>query len=637
MKFTLASKSPRRRELLKRVIDDFEIVYPDIDEKKIEEEDPVGFAVKAAELKAKNVGEKYPDCAVIAADTVVSRQGEIIGKPRNYKEAFEILKSLSGTEHKVITGIAIYKKDENKLLTGYEISYVKFKNLADEEIRKYLDENEYQDKAGGYAVQEIGDKFVEKIKGSYENVVGLPVKRLKRMIEEFKIPEIEVEVEDIAFPNNFAVGKKENFVIFIPGATYKDRVKARIKRGKKNFSYGEVVEILKPSPFRTTPVCPHFGKCGGCCFQNLKYEKQLELKFNYIVKTLEKIGEIDIKKVGIQPIIPSPDIYYYRNKMEFAFGGKEEIYTGLRERNSPFEKYRWNVVPVEKCLIFSPLYEKISPLIIEFAKKTSLPSYDPYTKKGYFRHLILREGKNTKEAMAILVTKSGKDLDFTSLIEKINDVAPEIKSFYWVENDQLSDVVSFEKKHHIFGKSIIEEKINNFIFKISPSSFFQPNSKGIEVLYSKIQENIEEGKRILGLYCGTGAIEVSIAEKSREVVGIDSEEVNISVAVENCQNNNITNCKFYCGRVEKILGKKELGDFDIVIVDPPRSGLTTKAIRKIVKMEIPEFIYVSCNVSTFSRDINLLKENGYKLEKLYPFDLFPHTPHMELLGILKKG
>lgn len=134
MKFILASKSPRRRELLKRVIDDFEIVYPDIDEKKIEEEDPVDFAVKAAELKAKNVGEKYSDCIVIAADTVVSHQGEIIGKPVNYKEAFEILKSLSGTEHKVITGIAIYKKDENKLLTGYEISYVKFKNLADEEI-----------------------------------------------------------------------------------------------------------------------------------------------------------------------------------------------------------------------------------------------------------------------------------------------------------------------------------------------------------------------------------------------------------------------------------------------------------------------------------------------------------------------
>ena len=636
MKFILASKSPRRRELLKRVIDDFEIVYPDIDEKKIEEEDPVDFAVKAAELKAKNVGEKYPDCAVIAADTVVSHQGEIIGKPVNYKEAFEILKSLSGTEHKVITGIAIYKKDENKLLTGYEISYVKFKNLTDEEIRKYLDENEYQDKAGGYAVQEIGDKFVEKIKGSYENVVGLPVKRLKRMIEEFKIPEIEVEVEDIAFPNSFAVGKKENFVIFIPGATYKDRVKVRIKRGKRNFSYGEVVEILKPSPFRTNPVCPHFGKCGGCCFQNLKYEKQLELKFNYIVKTLEKIGEIDIKKVDIQPIIPSPDIYYYRNKMEFAFGGKEEIYTGLRERNSPFEKYRWNVVPVEKCLIFSPLYEKISPLIIEFAKKTSLPSYDPYTKKGYFRHLILREGKNTKEAMAILVTKSGKDLNFTSLIEKINDIAPEIRSFYWVENDQLSDVVSFERKHHIFGKSSIEEKINNFTFKISPSSFFQPNSKGTEILYSKIQENIEEGKRILGLYCGTGTIEVSVSGKSKEVVGIDSEEVNISVAYENCKRNNVNKCKFYCGRVEKILGRENIGNFDTVIVDPPRSGLTTKALRKIVKMEIPEFIYVSCNVSTFSRDINLLKENGYKLEKLYPFDLFPHTPHMEVLGILKK-
>ena len=636
MKYILSSSSPRRKELLKRVIDNFEIVEPDVEEEKIQEKDPIKYVIEAASLKAKNVGEKGSDCIVIAADTIVSYKGEIIGKPKNYQEALNILKKLSGTEHKVITGIAIYRKDTNKILTDYDISYVKFKNISEEEIKEYLDKNEFKDKAGGYAIQEIGDKFVEKIKGSYENVVGLPIQKLKKMLEEFEMPEIEVEISDIAFPNNWAVGKKDTLVVFVPGATYKDVVKVRIKKGEKSFSYGEVVEILSPSPYRKQAECSHFGICGGCSFQNLQYQIQLSLKFNYIKKTLEKIGGIDIGKVEISEIVPSPCLYFYRNKMEFSFGGDKEIYLGLRERNSPFEKYTWKVVPIEKCLIFSPLYEKISPIIVEFAQKTGLPSYNPYKKEGFFRHLVLREGKNTGEAMAIIVTKSGKDIDFTGLVEKINDVAPEIKCLYWVENDQLSDVVSFEKKHHIWGETKIEEKIGDFKFKIYPNSFFQPNSKGSEILYSEIYNNIEEGERVLGLYCGTGTIEIFISNKAGEIIGIDSEEINISVAEENCQSNKIKNCKFYCGRVEKIIGNKDLGNFDTLIIDPPRSGLTNKALMKLVKMGIPKIIYVSCNVSTFSRDINLLYKEGYKLEKLIPFDLFPHTPHIEVLGIIKK-
>lgn len=636
MKFMLASKSPRRKELLKKVIDDFEVVEPEVDEERIEEKDPVKFAVKAAELKAKDVGEKYPDCIVIAADTVVSLYGEMIGKPKDYEDAFNILKKLSGTEHMVITGVAIYEKEKSKLLSDYKISYVKFRQLSDEQIKKYLDENEYMDKAGAYAIQKVGDEFVERIKGSYENVVGLPVRKLRDMLEEFQMPDFEVEIVDIAFPNNWAVGRKENFVVFVPGAAYGDIVKVRMKKGKKNFSYGKIVDVLKPSPHRTHPECPHFGVCGGCSFQNLRYEKQIELKFNYMKKTLEKIGEVDLSNVEIEKIIPSPDIYYYRNKMEFAFGGEEDVYTGLRERSFPFEKYRWKVVPLKKCLIFSPIYEKISPVITEFAKKTSLPAYDPYTKNGFFRHLVLKEGKNTGEVMVILVTKSGGEMDFTYLMEKLNDVAPEIKCFYWVENDQVSDVVTFEKKHHLFGTGYIKEVLNGLEFKISPASFFQPNSRGSEVLYSKIIENLENNKRVLGLYCGTGTIEISISHKAKEVIGIDSEDVNISLAVENCKNNKISNCRFYCGRVEKILGKKDIGEFDTVIVDPPRSGLSGKALKKIMKMEIPEFLYVSCNVSTFSRDVNVLLKHGYKLKKIIPFDLFPHTPHMEVLGILSK-
>lgn len=639
MGLILASKSPRRQELLKKITDDFVVVASDVDESTIEEKDPVRFAVEASVLKAKDIGEKYPEDVVIGADTVVALGNLIIGKPKDKEDARRILGTLSGTRHRVITGIAIYRKADNKLLTGYEISYVKFKELSQKEIEEELKRNDYMDKAGAYAIQSVGDRFVEELKGDYDNVVGLPVRRLKSLLTVFNNPEIEIEIVDMAFPKNWAVGKSSGMVVFVPDAVYGDRVKVVITEKKKNFAYGKAKEILQPSPYRTEPLCKHFGFCGGCVMQNLQYEKQLELKSRFLLNTISKIaGKNVLEGVKISHPIPSPDIFYYRNKMEFAFGsGSEGVFLGLRERVSPSGGYCKQTIPLSECRIFSDVVKDIFPVFTAFAEKTGLDVYDPYTGEGFFRHLVIREGKHTGELLIALITRSGNVPDMTGLMENIPE---HVKSLWWVENNRISDVVAFERKHNLYGSAFITEEMDGLKFRINPQCFFQPNTRAAGLLYSKIKEELEkaEVERLLGLYCGSGVMEIFLSSAVKKVVGIDIEQSNIATAEENCRMNNIKNCKFYQCSVEELFKKYRnvIENPDAVIVDPPRAGLSKKALKNISGIGSRMLIYVSCNVSAFARDSAELYKAGYRLEKLYPFDFFPHTSHLETLGIFIK-
>ena len=640
MGLILASKSPRRQELLKNITDDFIVVPSDIDESSIKELDPVRFAVEASILKAKDVGKKYPFDVVIGADTVVAVDSTIIGKPKDRDDARSILRILSGTRHRVITGLAIYRKSDDKLLTGYEISYVKFKKLSPEEIEEELEKNEYMDKAGGYAIQSVRDRFVEELKGDYDNVVGLPVKRLRELLRIFEMPESEIEITDMAFPENWGVGRSGGMVVFVPDVVLGDRVRIFLTERKKRFAYGKVKEIIKPSSYRTEPLCKHFGTCGGCVMQNLLYEEQLKLKERYLVNTIGKIAGRDIiEKVDVSPIVPSPDIFYYRNKMEFAFGsGKEGLFLGLRERTSPLCGYYKNTIPLSECRIFSEVVNEIFPVFIHFAEDTGLGVYNPYTHQGFFRHLVIREGKKTGEVMIFIVTKSGKIPDMTGLVDKLPE---KVKSLWWVENNHISDVVIFERKHNLYGKTFIIEEIDELKFKISPQSFFQPNTKAAGLLYSKIKEELVLAKveNLVGLYCGSGVMEIFLSREVKKVVGVDIEPSNIATAEENCKMNNIKNCKFYQSPIEDLFKRYRdvVESPDGVIVDPPRSGLSRKALKNVKDIESKMIIYVSCNVSAFARDTSELYKAGYRLEKLYPFDFFPHTPHLETLGIFVKG
>jgi len=639
MKIILASESPRRRELLEKIAKDFKVIPSEVKEQDIKEKDPITFAIKAATSKAKDVGNKFPESLVIGADTVVALGKRILGKPRDKEEAREMLYSLSGKEHKVITALALYQKSKGKLSNGYEVTHVKFKNLTPSEIEDYLRTGDHWDKAGSYAVQKIGDRFVERIKGDYENVVGLPLKKLTELLEEFNENAFTLEIVDIALPNNWGVGKREEFTVFVPEALVGDTVKVEVLRRKKSFAYGRIIEVKRESTFRVPARCENFGKCGGCVFQNLDYKKQLEIKENYLIQTLEKIGGLSLKNTEIFPIIGSPGIWFYRNKMEFSFGEKnKDLILGLRERVSPFKKYSREVISLKKCFIFSECADSLFPMFLEFFNQRKLIPYDSFTRDGFLRHLVIREGKATGQVMAILVTRKGEIPELPHLVEKILEEYPRLKSFWWVINDGMANVVSYEKKKLVSGNPYILETLGESKFRIYPETFFQPNSFAAEVLYGRIKEfaNLSEGQRVLGLYCGSGPIEIFLSPEAREIVGVDISPVNIQNAEENCRINKVENCSFISGRVERVLRKFDREKFDLLILDPPRAGLTPKALKLCLRMDIPRVIYTSCNPASLARDLNKFQEGRYSLKKLVGVDLFPHTGHLETISLLQR-
>ena len=635
----LASRSPRRQELLRKITADFRVVPSGINEDELQEKDPLRFALRAAEAKARDVGTRHPSALVIAADTVVNLGEHIIGKPRDRAEAREILRRLSGRRHRVITAVTLFRKQDEKCLTGYEISFVTFRALSDQEIDDYLASSEFLDKAGSYAVQEVGDAFVEKLEGDYENVVGFPVARVEKLLKEFNDPGELISIEDIALPHDWGVGKSGGLVTFVPGAVIGDTVRIVSVNLKRRHRFGRIVKVESPSPFRVEPVCPHFGYCGGCSFQNLDYARQLELKEGYLLKTLQRIGRLSLDGVERDPITPSPSLYYYRNKMEFAFGEEQgAVCLGLRERASPLERYRKRTIALSTCPIFSRAVEAIFPILVGSARERRLTAYDPMTRSGYLRNLVLRESKTTGEILAVLVTRSGQEFDPDAAARDLMKTVPQVKSFWWAENDRIPDLVDFEKKAHVAGSASIEDRLGGFRFRIHPATFFQPNPMGAEILYGRIIREVRElgARRILGLYCGSGSIEISLSPMADEIMGIDSESVNIAVAAENAALNNVTNCRFIEGRVERVLKDEKWPEFDALVLDPPRSGLSAKAMKRIITLNVPHILYVSCNPAAFARDLSWLGENGYRLRKIAAFDFFPHTPHLESLGVLEK-
>ena len=453
-----------------------------------------------------------------------------------------------------------------------------------------------------------------------------------------KNPELSLEIVDIALPDGYGVGKKGTFVFFVHGAVVGDQVMIRITKEDKRFSYGEIVKIEKPSPFRCAPQCPHFGLCGGCVLQHLTYEKQLEIKENHLRQTLGRIGGIDISALDIMPIAPSPEQYFSRNKIELAFGkDKNHITLGFRERVNPAEEYKGRVIPVKTCPIFSNAAEIIIPLVLHFVKKHGLLPYDPLTKKGFLRHLVIREAKSTGDLMVILETVKGELPGMGDLWRPLSEALPKVKSLYRVINTRATDTGLYEEEEHLFGERSIEESIGNLRFNVYPQSFFQPNTRVAEMLYRTIIDLSEPGinDRVLGLYCGAGPIELFLSSKVREVTGIDSNPSNIASARENCRLNHIENCTFIQGRLERFRERLPL-DPDILIIDPPRGGISKEGLTIIMGLKPEKIVYVSCNPSTLARDIQYLKEHHYSPKRVASFDAFPHTTHLESVTLIEK-
>ena len=442
----------------------------------------------------------------------------------------------------------------------------------------------------------------------------------------------------MALPNDYGVGKIDGYVVFVPGGLPEDIVHIEIVREEKRFGYGRIISIEHQSPSRTEPRCPHFGLCGGCTIQNLAYDRQLSIKEKHLQETLKRVGHIRAEEIGLHPITPSPDLFFYRGKIELAFGTqKGHSVLGLRKRLTPFEPFTADVLPISSCSVFSHLLEKIIPPFLHFADAEGLAAYNPLAQEGFLRHLIIKEAKSTGSIMCILETAGGTLPDMKPLWQTLTREVPQVQSLWHVTNKEPGDVIRFDNCSHIAGERYIEERMCHFTLRISPQAFFQPNPKAAQRLIEKLPTlvHIEKNQTLVGLYCGTGPLEIAFSPLFKRIIGIDSLDANIACAEENCRINNINSCSFRTAAVEQLTDSKSLAG-DVLLIDPPRTGVSQSGMKFICNMGPKEIIYISCNPSTLARDLKEFRKRGYGVRTAAPFDFFPHTSHLETLVHIEK-
>jgi 23S rRNA (uracil1939-C5)-methyltransferase len=430
----------------------------------------------------------------------------------------------------------------------------------------------------------------------------------------------------------------------VPG----DIVDIRVKKKRKTYIEGEIINIHKYSPKRVRPKCSHFKLCGGCSWQNMDYKQQLLYKQNEVFENLSRIGKIKVEKS--LPIIKSDKTYFYRNKMEFSFSNsrwitKDEIKLNkkIKDKNAlGFHKYgMWSkVIDIEKCYLQSNISNKIRRFIKEESLKLNLNFFDLIKQEGDIRSLMIKITL-TKEIMIVIQFFKFSN-NANKLLETIRDKFKEIKSLMYVVNNKKNDTIYDLDLINFSGNNYITEKINNLYFRITAKSFFQTNSYQTEKLYNVVKKlsNLTGNEIVYDLYCGTGSIGLHIAKYVKMVYGIEVVMSAVIDAIENAKNNKINNIHFFHGDLINVFSSSEelklIPKPDIIILDPPRAGIHENTLNEILKFNSKKIIYVSCNPSTQARDIKLLSEHNYKIKNIQPVDMFPHTPHIENIVLMEK-
>lgn len=461
---------------------------------------------------------------------------------------------------------------------------------------------------------------------------------------------IELTLDSIA-DNGMAVGRFEGIVCFVKGGVPGDTVRALIRKAKKNFAEGRAVEILTPSPDRIQARCRHFGVCGGCKWQDFAYSAQLAFKQQTVVDALERLGGFG--GIAVDPIRRCEMSFLYRNKMEFTFSiarwrTEEEMNQEFPDEPSVHlglhvpQRYD-KVVNIEECWLQSELSNGIINDLREFSRVRRLPVYSTETHQGYLRHLTIREGKRTGEVMVNLVTNDDRPEVMRELTALLIGKYPSITTIVNNITSRKSMVAVGEREAVAFGPGYITERIGACSFRISANSFFQTNSLQAEVLYDTVKElgAFRPEDVVYDLYCGTGTIAIYLAAGVRQVVGIELVESAIADARLNAELNGAANCSFVMGDLKDRLTKETewlagLPLPDVVVTDPPRSGMHEKVVRAIATLAPGRIVYVSCNPATQARDLRMLVDAGYDLVRVVPVDMFPHTSHIESVALLRK-
>jgi 23S rRNA (uracil1939-C5)-methyltransferase len=444
--------------------------------------------------------------------------------------------------------------------------------------------------------------------------------------------ELELHIDSLAYGGN-GVGRHDGFVVFARGGLPGDTVRTRVTKVKRGFAEGVVTELVTPSAGRVDAPCRHFGVCGGCRFQDLAYDVQLVEKERQVRDALVRIGRF--ADPPLEPIVPAVTQFGYRNKLEYSFtSGEDRVDLGFHRAG------RWDeVIGIEECLLTTDLGNAIRLAVRDWAREEQLESYDQETGSGYLRHLVVREGRNTGQALVVLVTAPGERFEAGYFVDVLRRF-PEVRSVHWAINDTPAEQTNLPTKL-LWGEDAIEEEILGLRFRVRPSAFLQTNTAMAERLYELAREfaGLQGDENVFDLYCGTGTIGLALAASARTVWGLEISEEAVACAIENAELNEIGNARFFAGNVGQTIEelREEAGSPDVVVVDPPRAGLAGKALRRTGDLGAPRLVYVSCNPTTLASDLQVLRDDyGYELERCRPVDMFPHTPHVESVSVLTR-
>ena len=455
-------------------------------------------------------------------------------------------------------------------------------------------------------------------------------------------------IERVDFPNKGIAVTDDGDRVIVKNTIPGQKVEFVVNKVKHQRAEGRLMEVIEKSPLETEEPCPHFGMCGGCTYQTVPYEKQLDMKLPQVKKLIsDAIGtekEAGYEFIGIHG---SPKKSEYRNKMEFSFGDEYKdgpLALGMHKRGSFYD-----LVTVSDCQIVDEDFRTILKATLDYFSKNNIPYFHRATHKGYLRHLLVRKATKTGEIIVDLVTSTQTEgfneeellAGFRyALLTRQYDGS--FKGVLHTKNDSVADVVKNEGTEVLYGDSYFYEELLGLKFKITPFSFFQTNSLGAEVLYETAREFILgddkdslNGKTVYDLYSGTGTIAQLMAPVCKEVVGVEIVEEAVCAAKENAALNGLDNCKFIAGDVLKVLDEIEEKP-DYIILDPPRDGIHPKAIGKIIEYGVENMVYISCKPTSLARDLQIFMDRGYRVEKICCVDMFPNTYHVETVVLLSQ-
>ncbi|WP_027723208.1 23S rRNA (uracil(1939)-C(5))-methyltransferase RlmD [Maridesulfovibrio zosterae] len=451
---------------------------------------------------------------------------------------------------------------------------------------------------------------------------------------------IECTIESLAFGGQ-GIARHEGMTVFVDRAVPGQKVRCEITKLKKRFAEATRTEIIENSESQQTPFCEYFETCGGCMHQDMQYDAQTYWKGRQVSETLARIGKISAETEGMgEEALPSPENIGYRNKMEFSFSGyADDLKVGFKLRGSETD-----VLNISNCPLLPESCSSIPALVKDYCVKSKIGAYR-HGKSGYWRKLVIRVAHISGEIMVHLITAPSKTHHAIPGLEKLLfDNVPQLKTFAHSTRIGRADLATGERQISLTGKPFITESLERedgkaVKYKITPNSFFQTNSAGAQVLYQRSVEIAQPKKSdiVYDLFCGSGGIGMFMADKIKEIIGIEISKETVLAAKENAELNGIENARYFAGNLSSEKGfPRDLPKPDMIIVDPPRSGVPAPTMEKILELSPEKILYISCNPSTLARDAEKLGD-GYTVKRFSAVDMFPHTSHVECIALLTKA